>query len=228
MQKRISFLLVFIFISLMSLAACSQTAATAPSGEAGVVAASATPDIAAYQAKMDAAQAAFSAADFEQAMALAKEAAALNPNINTPWELYREASVAAAADDYLRTLPDRRYRIDPEHFLANLANGEQYFIIDVREPDEYAQGHIENAVNIPLSDLIHNLDKLPDSKSAPILLYCHTQKRATHALVTLRELGYSNVYNLEGGIVGYNEWTADNPLPTPGPTATFEPEGPSC
>ena len=57
----------------MSLAACSQTAATAPSGEAGVVAAGAPPDIAACQAKMDAAQAAFSAADFEQAMALAGE-----------------------------------------------------------------------------------------------------------------------------------------------------------
>ncbi|RMF40219.1 MAG: hypothetical protein D6755_13645 [Anaerolineae bacterium] len=69
---------------------------------------------------------------------------------------------------------------------------------------------------------------MPESKTTPILLYCHTQKRATHALVVLRELGYTNVWNLEGGWAAYQEWTQNNPMPTPGPTATPTEEPPSC
>ncbi len=225
-MKRQIYLLIglALLVSAGVLSACqAETAVSAPE-----LAATATPDTAVYQEKLDAAEAAYQSGQYEDALSLAQEAARLNPGNNTAWNLYRQASVAAAGDAYLRNLPDHRYRKDTLHFLADQANGMDYFIIDVREPDEYAADHIENAVNIPLRRLLQDPGLLPESKSTPILLYCHTQKRATHALVVLRELGYSNVWNLDGGWAAYQEWTANNPMPTPGPTATPEPELPSC
>ncbi len=213
-----------IFIALLVLAACTSNAA--PS--ATPVAAATTPDPAAYMAKVTAAQNAYANNQFDEAITLAREAASLNPENNAAWNLLEEAVVAAAGSEYLKNLPDHRYRIKPLNFVANQVNGTQYFILDVREPDEFEAGHIEGAINIPLRQLGDNISKLPESKTAPIVVYCHTQKRATHALVVLREMGYSNVFNLAGGIVGYREWMENNPLPTPGPTATPEPEGPSC
>lgn len=228
-QRGYGFALLLV-ISIIGVTGCSQSSAAtaAPSGDAPQLAAVSTPDVSAYRAKVEQAQEAFAANRFEEAMALAKQAAALNPGDNTAWTIFQEAAVAAAADNYLQNLPPRRYRIDAEHFLANQVNGEHYFIIDVREPDEYAKSHIEDAVNIPLRQLAQNLNKLPDSKVRPILVYCHSQKRSTHALVVLRELGYTNVYNLEGGYTAYQEWTANNPMPTPGPTPVATPEPPSC
>ena len=198
--------------------AASETAVFAPP----------TPDMPAYWDAVHAAEAAYQASEFEQAMTLAQAAAAISPADSAAWDVFQVAAVAQAGDTYLRNLPDRRYRKNTEQFLADEANGIQYFVIDVREPDEFAADHIENAVNIPLRDLARQLDQLPDSRSQPILVYCHTQKRATHALVVLRELGYTNVFNLEGGWAEYEAWTAVNPMPTPGPTATPEPEPPSC
>ncbi len=187
-----------------------------------------TPDMTAYWDTVHAAEAAYEAGQFEQAMVLAQEAAAISPTDSAAWNIFQESAVAQAGDSYLRNLPDHRYRKNTEQFLADVSNGMQYFIIDVREPDEFTAGHVENAVNIPLRELAQQLAQLPDSKSHPILVYCHTQKRATHALVVLRELGYTNVWNLEGGWAEYEAWTAVNPTPTPGPTATPEPEPPSC
>jgi rhodanese-related sulfurtransferase len=189
----------------------------------------ATPNSAAYWDQVRAAEVAYDRGDFATALDLARQAAILNPEPSAAWEVYRQASVAAAADDYLSHLPPSRYRIDTQHFIENQVNGMDYFIIDVREPDEFAAGHIDGAVNIPLRELGHSLDRLPEGKTMPVLVYCHTQKRATHALVVLRELGYSNVSNLIGGWAAYQEWKAANPvLPTPGPTSTPEPEPPSC
>jgi len=225
--KTTLFIILIALLSITGLTACGQAGAANPA-PATTVATAPAPDTATYRVKLDEARQALGQGNFETAKQLAQQAAQLNPADNTAWNIFQEAAIGQAADDYLRNLPDRRYRLDTEHFLANKVNGEPYFILDVREPDEFADTHIDNAVNIPLRDLTQNLDKLPESKSHPILVYCHSQKRATHALVVLRELGYSNVYNLEGGIKAYQEWIDTNPTPTPGPTATFEPEGPSC
>lgn len=161
-------------------------------------------------------------------MKSAQEAAALIPEKPSAWNLLEEIAVAQAGDDYLNKLPQDRYRLNPLNFLANQVNGASYFIVDVREPDEYAAAHIDGAINIPLHEVIDQLAQLPESKTTPILLYCHTQKRATHALVVLRELGYTNVFNLEGGWEAYEEWTNNNPMPTPGPTPIPTEEPPSC
>ncbi len=173
------------------------------------------------------ARAAYRASDFARALELARRAAAANPDNNTAWELYRQASIAQAADEYLRTLPAHRYRLSVEEFIRDRVNhSREWFVVDVREPQEFAAGHIEGAINIPLSELLRHLDELPDGRTAPILLYCHSQRRSTHALVVLHELGYLRVYHLEGGYAAYVDWRTHNPSPTPGPTPTPAPEEP--
>lgn len=227
MQRWQHILGTLILIMAMGLLACGTTAAE-PASSGAQAAVSPTPDTAVYWDLVAEAQTAYDAGEFEEAMALARQAAAIRPDDNSAWTVFQDAAVAAAADDYLQTLPERRYRIKPVNYLADLVNGKEYFVVDVRETKEFDAGHIEGAVNVPLRNLTQELEQFPDSRTMPVLVYCQTQKRATHALVVLRELGFSNVYNLEGGYVAYVEWIATNPTPTPGPTATPEPEGPSC
>jgi rhodanese-related sulfurtransferase len=173
------------------------------------------------------AQNAYGSANFGSAVDLARQAISLNPQDNTAWEIYNQATIAQAGDSYLSELPEQRYQLPIPIFLRDRVNqSRSWFIVDVREADEYAAGHIDGAINIPLGEIVKNLDKFPDSKSAPILLYCHSQKRATHALVILHELGYLKVFNLEGGYAAYEDWMNNNPLPTPGPTPTPGPDEP--
>ena len=220
MARRRSYLILPFLLALMvggcqSIANSTGSASPTPSN---------SPD---YRVLVEQAQAAFQAADYAQALDLARQAVAANPEDNTAWELYREASIAQAADDYLSRLPDHRYRLPVERFVRDQVNHtKDWFIVDVREPEEYAAGHIEGAVNIPLRELMRHLDELPDSRTAPILVYCHSQKRATHALVILHELGYLKAYNLQGGYAAYQDWLQHHPLPTPGPTPTPAPEEP--
>jgi rhodanese-related sulfurtransferase len=173
------------------------------------------------------AQDAYAEANFGSAMDLARQAITTNPQDNTAWEIYNQAAIAQAGDSYLNGLPEQRYQLPIAIFVRDRVNeSRSWFIVDVREADEYAAGHIDGAINIPLHKIVKNLDKFPNSKSAPILLYCHSQKRATHALVILHELGYLKVFNLEGGYAAYEDWMNNNPLPTPGPTPTPGPDEP--
>jgi rhodanese-related sulfurtransferase len=74
------------------------------------------------------------------------------------------------------------------------------FLLDVRETAEVEKdGYIEGAVNIPVRDLLNNLDKLPGLDD-PIVVYCASGHRGGYTLMTLKMLGYTNVRNLGGGL----------------------------
>ncbi len=74
------------------------------------------------------------------------------------------------------------------------------FLLDVREPAELEKdGYIEGAVNIPIRQLLQNLDKLP-AMDQPIVIYCASGHRGGYALAALKLLGYQNVRNLGGGL----------------------------
>ncbi|MBP7018489.1 rhodanese-like domain-containing protein [Candidatus Saccharibacteria bacterium] len=69
-------------------------------------------------------------------------------------------------------------------------------IIDVREPDEFLEGHIEGAINIPPDELIAGAEKLKDvSKDTEIVLYCLSGSRSNASMYYLRDLGYENLVN---------------------------------
>lgn len=74
------------------------------------------------------------------------------------------------------------------------------FIVDVREADEYAQGHITTAVNIPMSEFRNRLDEFP--KDRPIYLHCRSSQRSYNVVRALQTLGYDNVYNISGSFLG--------------------------
>lgn len=74
------------------------------------------------------------------------------------------------------------------------------FVLDVREASELeADGYIEGAVNIPVREVLNNLDKLPGLDD-PIVVYCGSGHRGGFVFAALKLLGYTNVRNLAGGI----------------------------
>ena len=76
-------------------------------------------------------------------------------------------------------------------------------IIDVREPAEYAGGHLLGAVNIPLADLT----LLPELSATPVVVVCASDGRSARAAALLEEAGHPEVANLLGGTYG---WMGEN------------------
>ena len=83
-------------------------------------------------------------------------------------------------------------------------------IADVREECEYATGHVENSVNMPLSALVDVSETdgkafaeslIPD-KNTPVMVYCRTGKRSSLAAETLDKFGYQNIYDM-GSLSGW-------------------------
>ena len=89
--------------------------------------------------------------------------------------------------------------------VENFENEEDAFIIDVRELDEYEEGHIINSINIPLS-IIGSISDIPEiNKDSKIIVYCRSGNRSKSAQSRLNSLGYTNVYDM-GGIL---DWPYD-------------------
>src|SRR6056297_3839468 len=74
------------------------------------------------------------------------------------------------------------------------------FIIDVREEDEYEEGHLVNSVNIPLSQFRDRLDEIPKDK--PVYLHCRSSQRSYNAVRALGNMGYDNIWNISGSYLG--------------------------
>jgi sulfur-carrier protein adenylyltransferase/sulfurtransferase len=97
----------------------------------------------------------------------------------------------------------------PAELEKRLESGEPVAVIDVRDPDEYRDGHIEAATNISRGFLEFRIGgTVPDQKT-PVVLYCQTGLRSVLAARQLKELGYETVINLQGG---YAKW-AQSGLP---------------
>lgn len=74
------------------------------------------------------------------------------------------------------------------------------FIIDVREKDEYEEGHLINSINIPIGEIRDRLDEVP--KDRPVYLHCRTGQRSYNAVRALQNLGFKNVINVSGSFMG--------------------------
>ena len=80
-------------------------------------------------------------------------------------------------------------------------SNQDFVIIDVRTPEEYASGHIERAINLDFysETFKDELDELDRDKT--YLIYCRTARRSGKALDMMEELGFREVYNMLGGMV---------------------------
>lgn len=96
--------------------------------------------------------------------------------------------------------------IDPKTFSEKITATPNAQIIDVRTPQEFASGHLDNAVNIDwLGDnFVANVEKL--DKTKPVFVYCKTSNRSPQAAKKLEELGFTTIYNMQGGLL---KWDAE-------------------
>lgn len=88
-------------------------------------------------------------------------------------------------------------RIAPDEAKKRLDANEPIVLLDVREKAEYANQHIPNSINLPLSNILAVGQILPD-KNTTIFVYCLSGGRSQSAASQLVKMGYQNVYNLGG------------------------------
>jgi len=104
----------------------------------------------------------------------------------------------------------------PQAAQARLADG-GVLLLDVREPDEYAAGHLAGAINIPRGVLEFRLsgDAALADTGRPVLVYCKTSGRAALAARVMQEMGFADVTSMAGG---FDAWVAAG-LPVQQPQA---------
>ncbi len=86
-----------------------------------------------------------------------------------------------------------------------LDNGEKIHFIDCRELAEWNDGHIEGATLLPLSEFQQKYESVLGEKDAKIVMQCRSGKRSMDACMFLLSKGYSDLNNLEGGILAWTQ-----------------------
>lgn len=71
-------------------------------------------------------------------------------------------------------------------------------VIDVRTPEEYAAGHLEGAINIPVDDILKDPAVVTVAKDQPIAVYCRTGVRSGEAFKALQQAGFETIYDIPG------------------------------
>jgi rhodanese-related sulfurtransferase len=108
---------------------------------------------------------------------------------------------------FFTAIPDGFYATSPANLNTALADAaKKPVIIDVRTAEELkSDGFIKDSINISLVDLFSSLDKLPKDKAAAVVVLCKSGHRGALAMMALRQIGYTNVINLGGGL---SAWVA--------------------
>lgn len=95
--------------------------------------------------------------------------------------------------------------ITVEQLKARIDAGEKLNIIDVREPDEYAEYNI-GAQLIPLGRIQSmDVDELEPLKEEELIIHCRSGKRSMTACMFLESMGFTNTVNVEGGVLAWKE-----------------------
>ncbi len=88
---------------------------------------------------------------------------------------------------------------------VQLMNREKAVVIDVSDPEEFALGHINNAKNVPFSQLQDKLAGQVKNKDLPLILTCTSGARSNRAVAVAKKLGFSNVQAMAGGLRSWKE-----------------------
>jgi rhodanese-related sulfurtransferase len=88
---------------------------------------------------------------------------------------------------------------------VQLINRERAVLVDVREPEEFATGHMIGAKNVPLNQLDEKLASTVKNKNVPLLLVCATGARAQRAVTMAKKLGYEQAQAVAGGLKAWKE-----------------------
>lgn len=93
--------------------------------------------------------------------------------------------------------------IDKRELNMLLKSEEDFLLLDIRTKEEFMESKIDGAVNIPLSELLFNMDEIEDYKDRKIVIYCRSGHRSITACNLLTMEGFNDLYNLEKGIIDY-------------------------
>jgi molybdopterin/thiamine biosynthesis adenylyltransferase/rhodanese-related sulfurtransferase len=108
-----------------------------------------------------------------------------------------------------QTVPE----VTVEEVKHRVERGEQGTLLDVREREEYREGHLEGALSLPRGFLELRVEETVPDKSAPLIAYCGSGVRSLMAARTLKDMGYEQVVSLAGGYTAWknagNRWVAD-------------------
>jgi rhodanese-related sulfurtransferase len=86
-----------------------------------------------------------------------------------------------------------------------LMSRKQLLVLDVREPDEFKQGHLQGARNVPLSELATRIKELEKYKDKPVLLVCERGNRTRAAAKILKAQQFTALHQLKGGMQAWLE-----------------------
>jgi rhodanese-related sulfurtransferase len=96
--------------------------------------------------------------------------------------------------------------VDVDQFAKLVAAGEGQ-LVDVRTPDEYAEGHIAGAANMDIYSETFESSIATLDKETPVYVYCRSGGRSGIAMKIMNDMGFKNVYNLDGGM---SAWSGAN------------------
>ncbi len=108
-------------------------------------------------------------------------------------------NIIAGPGDVVKFVAGAPADVDLANFLA------KYYIVDIRSSADYANGHIQGAINVAFADI---LTEAPNAGAKPILLVCYTGQTACYGTALLRMYGYSYTQALKWGMSGWNSTTA--------------------
>lgn len=116
--------------------------------------------------------------------------------------------MAGHSPGFLQMVNDSKKKIqecDVDTVWKRLQAGEKFFLVDVREDDEWKLGRAKGSIHIGKGVIERDIEmKIPD-KAAPIVLYCGGGFRSAIAAEAIQKMGYKNVISMDGGIRTWRE-----------------------
>lgn len=122
---------------------------------------------------------------------------------------------------FLKLVDDAKSRVQQADFRdikRRLDSREKLTLIDVREDNEWARGHLPGAIHLGKGIIERDIEEAFPDKDAALVLYCGGGFRSALVADNLQKMGYTNVISMDGGWRGWT--TAGYPIEKPGETAT--------
>ena len=118
---------------------------------------------------------------------------------------------------FLKIVSDAKRRVKEltvDQVAAKIEKHERFFLIDVREDNEWLAGHIKDAIHLGKGVIERDIERIIPNPTEEIVLYCGGGYRSALAADNVQKMGYTQVYSMDGGWRGWNE--KDLPAEKPG------------
>jgi rhodanese-related sulfurtransferase len=107
--------------------------------------------------------------------------------------------------DIVREVKARIKQTDVQTVRARQKKGDTFYLVDVREDNEWDKGHLPGAIHLGKGVIERDIENVIPDANAEIILYCGGGYRSALAAENLTRMGYSNVVSMDGGFRGWNE-----------------------